>query len=1132
MATKSFILKMKTKNNPQLRLSLWKTHELFNFGVAYYMDLLSLFRQKDLYMHNDEDPDHPVVLKKEEIQERLWMKVRETQQKNGFHGEVSKDEVLETLRALYEELVPSAVGKSGEANQISNKYLYPLTDPASQSGKGTANSGRKPRWKKLKEAGDPSWKDAYEKWEKERQEDPKLKILAALQSFGLIPLFRPFTENDHKAVISVKWMPKSKNQSVRKFDKDMFNQAIERFLSWESWNEKVAEDYEKTVSIYESLQKELKGISTKAFEIMERVEKAYEAHLREITFSNSTYRIGNRAIRGWTEIVKKWMKLDPSAPQGNYLDVVKDYQRRHPRESGDFKLFELLSRPENQAAWREYPEFLPLYVKYRHAEQRMKTAKKQATFTLCDPIRHPLWVRYEERSGTNLNKYRLIMNEKEKVVQFDRLICLNADGHYEEQEDVTVPLAPSQQFDDQIKFSSEDTGKGKHNFSYYHKGINYELKGTLGGARIQFDREHLLRRQGVKAGNVGRIFLNVTLNIEPMQPFSRSGNLQTSVGKALKVYVDGYPKVVNFKPKELTEHIKESEKNTLTLGVESLPTGLRVMSVDLGQRQAAAISIFEVVSEKPDDNKLFYPVKDTDLFAVHRTSFNIKLPGEKRTERRMLEQQKRDQAIRDLSRKLKFLKNVLNMQKLEKTDEREKRVNRWIKDREREEENPVYVQEFEMISKVLYSPHSVWVDQLKSIHRKLEEQLGKEISKWRQSISQGRQGVYGISLKNIEDIEKTRRLLFRWSMRPENPGEVKQLQPGERFAIDQQNHLNHLKDDRIKKLANQIVMTALGYRYDGKRKKWIAKHPACQLVLFEDLSRYAFYDERSRLENRNLMRWSRREIPKQVAQIGGLYGLLVGEVGAQYSSRFHAKSGAPGIRCRVVKEHELYITEGGQKVRNQKFLDSLVENNIIEPDDARRLEPGDLIRDQGGDKFATLDERGELVITHADINAAQNLQKRFWTRTHGLYRIRCESREIKDAVVLVPSDKDQKEKMENLFGIGYLQPFKQENDVYKWVKGEKIKGKKTSSQSDDKELVSEILQEASVMADELKGNRKTLFRDPSGYVFPKDRWYTGGRYFGTLEHLLKRKLAERRLFDGGSSRRGLFNGTDSNTNVE
>ena len=28
--------------------------------------------------------------------------------------------------------------------------------------------------------------------------------------------------------------------------------------------------------------------------------------------------------------------------------------------------------------------------------QRMKNTKKQATFTLSDPIRHPLWVRYEE----------------------------------------------------------------------------------------------------------------------------------------------------------------------------------------------------------------------------------------------------------------------------------------------------------------------------------------------------------------------------------------------------------------------------------------------------------------------------------------------------------------------------------------------------------------------------------------------------------------------------------------------------------------------------------------------------------------------------------------------------------------
>jgi hypothetical protein len=52
---------------------------------------------------------------------------------------------------------------------------------------------------------------------------------------------------------------------------------------------------------------------------------------------------------------------------------------------------------------------------------------------------------------------------------------------------------------------------------------------------------------------------------------------------------------------------------------------------------------------------------------------------------------------------------------------------------------------------------------------------------------------------------------------------------------------------------------------------------------------------------------------------------------------------------------------------------------------AELLEPGMLVPWEGGELFATV-SRGRPVVVHADINAAQNLQRRFWTRCADAYR--------------------------------------------------------------------------------------------------------------------------------------------------
>lgn len=1090
MATRSFILKIEP--NEEVKKGLWKTHEVLNHGIAYYMNILKLIRQEAIYEHHEQDPKNPKKVSKAEIQAELWDFVLKMQKRNSFTLEVDKDEVFNILRELYEELVPSSVDKKGEANQLSNKFLYPLVDPNSQSGKGTASSGRKPRWYNLKMAGDPSWQEERKKWEEDKKKDPLAKILGKLAEYGLIPLFIPFTDSNEPIVKEIKWMEKSRNQSVRRLDKDMFIQALERFLSWESWNLKVKEEYEKVEKEYKTLEERIKE-DIQALKALEQYEKERQEQLLRDTLNANEYRLSKRGLRGWREIIQKWLKMDENEPSEKYLEVFKDYQRKHPREAGDYSVYEFLSKKENHFIWRNHPEYPYLYATFCEIDKKKKDAKQQATFTLADPINHPLWVRFEERSGSNLNKYRILTEQlhteklkKKLTVQLDRLIYPTESGGWEEKGKVDIVLLPSRQFYNQIFLDIEE--KGKHAFTYKDESIKFPLKGTLGGARVQFDRDHLRRYpHKVESGNVGRIYFNMTVNIEPTE---------SPVSKSLKIHRDDFPKVVNFKPKELTEWIKDSKGKKLKSGIESLEIGLRVMSIDLGQRQAAAASIFEVVDQKPDiEGKLFFPIKGTELYAVHRASFNIKLPGETLVKSREVLRKAREDNLKLMNQKLNFLRNVLHFQQFEDITEREKRVTKWISRQENSDVPLVYQDELIQIRELMYKPYKDWVAFLKQLHKRLEVEIGKEVKHWRKSLSDGRKGLYGISLKNIDEIDRTRKFLLRWSLRPTEPGEVRRLEPGQRFAIDQLNHLNALKEDRLKKMANTIIMHALGYCYDVRKKKWQAKNPACQIILFEDLSNYNPYEERSRFENSKLMKWSRREIPRQVALQGEIYGLQVGEVGAQFSSRFHAKTGSPGIRCSVVTK---------EKLQDNRFFKNLQREGRLTLDKIAVLKEGDLYPDKGGEKFISLSKDRKLVTTHADINAAQNLQKRFWTRTHGFYKVYCKAYQVDGQTVYIPESKDQKQKIIEEFGEGY---FILKDGVYEWGNAGKLKIKKGSSKQSSSELVdSDILKDSFDLASELKGEKLMLYRDPSGNVFPSDKWMAAGVFFGKLERILISKL--------------------------
>ncbi|MGZ0052234.1 type V CRISPR-associated protein Cas12b [Brevibacillus gelatini] len=376
MAIRSIKLKLKTNTGPEaqnLRKGIWRTHRLLNEGVAYYMNMLLLFRQ--------ESTDKKT---KQEVHEELIRHIRAQQQRNHADEKTQAlplEKALEALRKLYELLVPSSVGQSGDSQIISRKFLSPLVDPNSEGGKGTSKAGAKPAWQKKKEANDPTWEQDYEKWKKRREEDPTASVITTLEEYGIRPLFPLYTNT----VAEIAWLPLKSGQFVRTWDRDMFQQAIEGMLSWESWNRRVQEEYAKLEGKMAQLNEQLEG-GEEWIRLLEQYEEKREQELREnMTAANDKFRITKRQMKGWKELYEVWSTFLPNASQEQYKEAIKRVQQRLRGKFGDFHFFQYLAEEENRLIWKGNPQRIHYFVARNELTKKAgeSQAKRQADIARC-----------------------------------------------------------------------------------------------------------------------------------------------------------------------------------------------------------------------------------------------------------------------------------------------------------------------------------------------------------------------------------------------------------------------------------------------------------------------------------------------------------------------------------------------------------------------------------------------------------------------------------------------------------------------------------------------------------------------------------------------------------------------------
>ena len=236
--------------------------------------------------------------------------------------------------------------------------------------------------------------------------------------------------------------------------------------------------------------------------------------------------------------------------------------------------------------------------------------------------------------------------------------------------------------------------------------------------------------------------------------------------------------------------------------------------------------------------------------------------------------------------------------------------------------------------------------------------------------------------------------------------------------------------------------------------------------------------DRPKNENAGLARWSHRSILKYSQHIGGLFGIPVATVPAAYSSRFCCRCGAPG--CRAVQFDPAWLDQEWMRrvlasTDPRDMAMKSVARKVHERLGANRLAFAQIddwlwvLRD-GGTHFVCSNHNCSVNSrpTNADENAAANI---------GIWFLRG----IEDFRVKI----DGSGRPANPLRFTNIDRFAQEqmSDASYWraaTNADTSKKKRKQSDNDDVGVEDDSDEDTT---------GAWLFRDPSGFAFPKERWF-------------------------------------------
>ena len=1190
MPTRSIALQLNLAN-PSHATALWETHRLINEKARWFLQELLILRGDELWTEDAalaRALGHPGIVKNEHglfvvpsamVQERLRERVGHL--KPGFTAkEVLK--AVQDFASLYDFVIPSHQdGEKGDA-QSANRLLGILLDPASEGGLGaiakaeapawveakerktkgweaqagawrvaaiaSRPTGRQPRWRGLAERADPDWIGAYledlAKNQKKAGAGGESSLLAHLKGAGLLPVWPAY--QTVKSMIGDEY-----RGYLSKWDRLAFKLAVSRLLSWESWNHLARKEHQARRSALKTAQDALAAFPG-AVAQLRSYEQERTRDLRatnQLAVEDTDFRLGGRQIRKW-EAMSRALRKAPSG--SDLLQVVGDFQSINPRESPDPYFSEwVLADPSRKGLWAtdDGVRAVQLLAKANRLESIARRSRERTAMTPPDARLHPIWLQFEEPSGSNLKNLDLVQESEGGWLACMDLILRQSGGGLEEVA-CRIPIRPSAQLALQSmeKLDKKSGQAGKTpvlkfvqapSFGRVEDRRNSEnWTGTMQSPDILLDRRILEMNPDEDLDPATlRANLKVVLDLDPQLVEGQGIAQDTKAG----IRWSTAPKWAYHLQSSLAEASKHEE---------ALEEGVRFLSVDLGVRDLAAVALFELHKGRLKSGEVGYSIPATSpwkALLVPGSVRTLSLPGELAEVDAGTLSRRRE--AEDALRLLRFLKSrrtrllalahpatsassrAKALEGLQRKIKDPAAQARAKEDQERyakalasllaEDDPPQARRDRASDRKQATQPANVGA----AFHPPLRQAAGLDplpnlatvpaaqaaLDAWDAAIAEliqtwrartrrrdpRKSGLHGKSLWAIEHLGSVRDFLKGWHRRGRVTGEINR--PGRDFAKTLLDHINQLKDDRTKEGANLLVNTARGLVYDPSSCRWVLRFPPAHLILFEDLARYRFFTDRPRFENSQLMRWTHRELCKVAQQMGQLFGIGVLDTGAAFSSRFHGPSGAPGLRAKAFTSDEL---------RADWFVNRWKE--------AWTPTPGIPVPWDGGKTFYTLDPRGHLQALDADHNAALSLARRFANRNSEAIRLVCTS-VGNGAFVPATLGKrllgglrgaDPKDK-----GYGHLVPVAG-SEFFCWkpltqAQWEKMSGAKVLKEEevpaepeDDAAALEEAIEQAEAESGKVEdagaGKRVVFFRDPSGVFFPADRWIPGEIFWGAI----------------------------------
>ena len=1044
-----------------------------------------------------EPRDGDIVPKEEVVEQAKWLLQSAWDQNGVPDHERKEDEALEALERLYHVIVK---GTAQEANAL----ISPFFDAESKAFAGhndiiqnlpnwlggeledikaaaedwladghhhqlKPSTGATPAWYKKAIAGDWDWPGELHKWGESKKEaitKGPAGIVLTLRELRVLPLCPSY------------FAPKLNSASkVTSWDRLCFRLAVAQLESWQTWSEKSAEEYQRRSEDLRQKESNFSGDDAqKVFEALQGYEgdrsnetMALNPHLGE---EEHKTRITSRTLRGWSDLKEAWTKDKDQTPE-SLKAITAKHQTKKKGRFGDPHLFAWLAETDKHWIWqRQGADFLIAHATINQARIVVEKSREQATLTFADALGSPRSCQWEYSGGANLKNWRLIQGDGGQLTAEFELLTDAGDGLKE------IPSRFSIAGTDQIKVLEIRELKAKK-YGIEYVSASGLAQAALGSADLLLNWHWLRnkRPEDIDHGKIGAAYLKVALAVDEQAD----------------------PSVLNV-PKGVEFHFLTA-KSERSKHEDKVKEGTRVLSVDLGVRHLASCSVFELRSVAPKSSSLSFKVPDMGFWAHHERSFSIKLQDEKSDKRRESWQQEQTAELRRLRSALTRFHNLRDLL----TTEDDKRA-----DAHQELVEPAHVNgfpfELPIISslKAHLSAHQpVWETEVTKAIREWRLAFSSIIGEWRKTNrSKDTRKYYGKSMWAIEHLSDSRRLLQSWSLLADNSGQINRWDREHQgvFAQHLLDHLDGIKDDRMKSGADMLVQASRGYLRNDEGR-WEQKYEPCHVVLFEDLSRYRTRQDRPKRENSQLMKWAHRGFRDETEMQAQLYRIATADLDASYTSRFRAKDGAPGHRLTPITKSIL---------SDATRMEWIVRDN--EGIEVSKLQPGMLVLDPGGPMLGTIED-GQLVTIQADINAAHSLQKRFWTRFgHAQVLRSCQKTTLPDgSAVWVPKSMAKRIKG-TMDGFGVLIETGHNSGSARWEpkslrEYKKLGGSEgaNSTPSDDTDAELAELAEALEMIKK-EQEISNFFRDESGNILPEGLWYPSKEFWGIVKSRIYSEL--------------------------